>query len=40
VLNNKSHEDFRNLKFGDRVLIPSKSFFDGEEPVVLILKDT
>jgi type I restriction-modification system DNA methylase subunit len=46
VLKNKSYEGFRILKFGDKtmeikqVLIPSKPFFDGEEPVILILKNT
>jgi type I restriction-modification system DNA methylase subunit len=45
VLTNKSYEGFRNLKFGDKtmeikkVIIPSKPFFDGEEPVILILED-
>jgi type I restriction-modification system DNA methylase subunit len=44
VLNNKSYEGFRNLKFGDKameikqVIMPSKPFFDGEEPVILIMK--
>lgn len=45
VINNKSYEGFRNLKFGNKtmeikqVLLPSKPFFDGEEPVILILKE-
>jgi type I restriction-modification system DNA methylase subunit len=44
VLKNKSYEGFRNLNFGDKtmeikmVLEPYKPFFDGEEPVVLILQ--
>ena len=46
ILNNKSYEGFRNLTFGDKtmeikhVLLPSKPFFDGEEPVILILQNT
>jgi len=45
VLKNKSYEGFRNLKFGDKimeikqVIEPYKSFFDGEEPVILILQN-
>jgi hypothetical protein len=45
VLKNKSYEGFRNLKFGDKimkikqVIEPSKPFFDGEEPIILILKN-
>jgi type I restriction-modification system DNA methylase subunit len=45
VLKNKSYEGFRNFKFGDKtmeikmVLEPYKPFFDGEEPVVLILQN-
>jgi len=45
ILTNKSYEGFRNFMFGDRkvypVLIckPSKSFFPGEEPIILFLKD-
>jgi hypothetical protein len=45
VLNNKSYEGFHNLRFGDKimtlqlVLEPSKPFFKGEEPVVLILQN-
>ena len=46
ILNNKSYEGFRNLTFGDKtmeikhVLLPSKPFFDGEEPIILILQNT
>ena len=45
VLKNKSYEGFRNFKFGDKimeikmVLESYKPFFDGEEPVVLILQN-
>jgi len=45
ILTNKSYEGFRNFVFGNKkvspVLLakPTKSFFEGEEPVILFLKD-
>jgi hypothetical protein len=45
VLTNKSYEGFRNLQFGNKImeikqiLKPSKPFFEGEEPIILILQN-
>jgi len=45
VVTNKSYEGFRNLKFGNKImkikqiLKPSKPFFEGEEPIILILQN-